>query len=92
MKRPSAKPAKESYRRKLPHLQREGKSLFVTFSTFKRWILPESVRHLVINDYTEDHKKFTLPLNPLPPGEGNCCFQLKRKVLLPLDGGGSGWG
>jgi REP element-mobilizing transposase RayT len=61
MKRPSAKPAKESYRRKLPHLQREGKSLFVTFSTFKRWILPESVRHLVIKHCLHDHgKKFFL--------------------------------
>lgn len=56
-----AKPAKDSYRRRLPHIQREGKTLFITFSTFKRWILPEAVRHLVIKHCLHDHgKKYIL--------------------------------
>jgi REP element-mobilizing transposase RayT len=56
MKRPLAKPAKESYRRRLPHIQREGKTLFITFSTYRRRILPESVRHLVIEHCLRDHE------------------------------------
>jgi len=37
------------YRRKLPHLQRDDKRHFVTFCTFQRWVLPESVRSIVLN-------------------------------------------
>jgi REP element-mobilizing transposase RayT len=44
-----AKPALSSYRRKLPHIQRPGKTLFVTFSTFRRLPLPESVRRTVLD-------------------------------------------
>jgi REP element-mobilizing transposase RayT len=52
-----AKPAKGEYRRDLPHLQVEGKPLFITFSTYQRWILPEVVRHLVIKHCLYDHGK-----------------------------------
>lgn len=51
-----AKPAKNAYRRKLPHLQIEGKTFFVTFITYNRWILPESVRELVIKHCLHDHE------------------------------------
>lgn len=50
-----AKPAQNAYRRKLPHLQTEGKIIFLTFITHNRWILPESVRELVINHCLHDH-------------------------------------
>ena len=36
------------YRRKLPHLQVDDKPHFVTFCTNQRWILPQSVRSLVL--------------------------------------------
>lgn len=55
MKKPTAKPAKNSYRRGLPHLQAEGKTLFVTFNTYERWVLPESVRGLVLHHCLHDH-------------------------------------
>ena len=50
----SAKSAKGEYRRHLPHLQSEGKPLFITFVTYKRWILPESIRHIVLKHCLHD--------------------------------------
>ncbi|HUY90778.1 MAG TPA: transposase [Pirellulales bacterium] len=55
-RRPSAKPAREEYRRRLPHLQATDKPLFVTFCTFQRWTLPESVRGLVLRHCLHDHR------------------------------------
>jgi len=52
---PTAKPAKKAYRRNLPHIQQEDKSIFVTFTTFERWELPEAVRDLVIKHCIFDH-------------------------------------
>jgi REP element-mobilizing transposase RayT len=49
-----AKPATPSYRRNLPHINNR-KTFFITFSTCKRWILPESVRGLVITHALHDH-------------------------------------
>lgn len=57
MKRPLARPAKNSYRRRLPHLQKEGKTYFVTFSTHERWIIPESLRELVLRHCLYDHER-----------------------------------
>jgi len=54
-KTPLAKPAKATYRRNLPHLQMDGKPLFVTFSSAGRWVLPESVRGLVLEHCLHDH-------------------------------------
>jgi REP element-mobilizing transposase RayT len=51
----SAKKAKAEYRRHLPHLQAEDKPLFVTFATFKRWVLPESIRQVVLRHCLHDH-------------------------------------
>jgi REP element-mobilizing transposase RayT len=36
------------YRRQLPHLQCDDKPHFVTFCTDRRWVLPESVRAIVL--------------------------------------------
>ena len=51
----SAKPARSAYRRRLPHTQPENRTFFVTFGTLKRWILPESVRDLVLAHCLLDH-------------------------------------
>jgi len=50
-----AKPAANRYFRNLPHLQAEGKTLFVTFCTHRGWALPESVRGLVLGHCVHDH-------------------------------------
>ena len=50
-----AKPAQNAYSRNLPHIQNDGNTLFVTFSTRKRWILPEHVRGAVLNHCLHDH-------------------------------------
>jgi putative transposase len=38
---------KYQYRRNLPHLQRVGKPLFITFCTYQRWVLPPPARDIV---------------------------------------------
>jgi REP element-mobilizing transposase RayT len=43
------------YRRRLPHLQCDNKPHFVTFCTYRRWTLPESVRQLVLDCCVHDH-------------------------------------
>jgi REP element-mobilizing transposase RayT len=50
-----AKPAKAEYRRDLPHLQVQDRPLFVTFVTRSRWVLPESIRDLVLKHCLHDH-------------------------------------
>ena len=39
---------KYEYRRKLPHYQPDYKAFFITFSSAKRWILPEPARDIVL--------------------------------------------
>ncbi|MBM4275962.1 MAG: hypothetical protein FJ134_16105, partial [Deltaproteobacteria bacterium] len=52
---PSAKPSKDYYRRNLPHFQAEGRPVFVTFRTHKHFVLPETVRSLVLRHCLHDH-------------------------------------
>lgn len=81
---PLARPAKAEYRRFLPHLQVEGKPLFVTFATYDRWVLPETARELVLAHCLHGHEvKFQLHgavvmpdhvhliFSPLPDQHGN---------------------
>ncbi|MBI4764351.1 MAG: transposase [Deltaproteobacteria bacterium] len=51
-----AKPNKGFSRRNLPHLQVEEKTYFVTFATYRRWSLPESVREVIIRHCLYDHQ------------------------------------
>jgi len=46
---------KAFYRRKLPHLQRDNKPHFLTFCTHQRWILPETVRDVVLGSCLHDN-------------------------------------
>ena len=52
---PLAKPAKGAYRRRLPHLQVQGKPVSVTFVTHERCSLPESARGAVLEHCLHDH-------------------------------------
>ncbi|MGH8693579.1 MAG: transposase, partial [Burkholderiales bacterium] len=39
---------KYDYRRKLPHLQKDNRPVFITFNTHRRWVFSESVRSIVL--------------------------------------------
>ena len=45
-----------SYRRNLPHIQRPGKTYFVTFCTKNHWILPEATRSVVLDTCRAVHE------------------------------------
>ncbi len=53
---PLSRPRYE-YRRRLPHYQNASGALFVTFQTFRRSILPEPARDLVLRHCLYDHGK-----------------------------------
>lgn len=80
----AAKPTRSVYKRKLPHIQRRQKTLFVTFSTYRRWQLPESIRETILDHCLHDHgvklymhaavvmpDHVHLLFTPLDDGEGN---------------------
>jgi REP element-mobilizing transposase RayT len=46
---PSRMQPRYEYRRRLPHYQKDDHPLFVTFTTFHRWILPVPARRLVLD-------------------------------------------
>lgn len=52
---PQAKKTKQAYRRNLPHFNPMDRSVFVTFCTQNRWVLPEHVRQPVLNHCLHDH-------------------------------------
>ncbi len=54
-KRRKAKPSKEFYHRNLPHIQKSGRPIFVTFRTYRRIILPETVRTQVLQHCLYDN-------------------------------------
>ena len=45
-----------AYRRDLPHLEKPGKTYFVTFCTFKQQILPPAARSVVLDSVVHDHQ------------------------------------
>jgi len=56
------------YRRQLPHLQVDDKPHFVTFCTDRRWILPQSVRSIVLDSCLHDNgAKFDLKVAVVMP-------------------------
>jgi REP element-mobilizing transposase RayT len=57
MNKPKARKYPTVYKRNLPHIQAEGRTYFITFSTFGRWILPEAVRALVLGHCLSEHQK-----------------------------------
>jgi len=57
-----------NYRRKLPHFQPDNKIFFITFSTSRRWILPDLARDIVMETCLR--------------GDGHC-FELHAIVVMP---------
>jgi len=54
--RPPARPAQAAYARRLPHLQPEQATIFITFATWQRWILPPAARDLALHHIVRDHE------------------------------------
>lgn len=52
---PKAQAAKEYYRRNLPHYQPADSTVFVTFATRGRWVIPERLRSVVLQHCLHDH-------------------------------------
>jgi REP element-mobilizing transposase RayT len=50
-----AKPSREIYRRNLPHIQAPERPIFITFCTLGRWVLPPSVRSMVVSHCLHDN-------------------------------------
>src|SRR5436305_15294498 len=48
-----------SYRRRLPHLQCDYKPHFITFCTYRRWVLPEIARQIALDCCLYDHDRST---------------------------------
>lgn len=51
------RPRRYLYRRKLPHIQREAKPLFLNATTRERWVLPPPARDLVLDCLRQEHGK-----------------------------------
>jgi REP element-mobilizing transposase RayT len=47
---------KTFYRRNLPHLQRDYKPHFLTFCTYRRWVLPDCARAIVLDCCLHEHQ------------------------------------
>jgi REP element-mobilizing transposase RayT len=63
------------YRRRLPHLQKDDTPHFVTFCTYKRWILPENVRSIVLESCLHDNgTKFDLRVAVVMPDHVHMIF------------------
>jgi putative transposase len=63
------------YRRNLPHLQRDSKAHFITFTTKNRWILPDWARDIVLGCCRHDHgTKYDLRVAVVMPDHVHIIF------------------
>jgi REP element-mobilizing transposase RayT len=63
------------YRRQLPHLRCDDKPHFITFCTDHRWILPESLRSIVLDCCLHDNgEKFDLRAAVVMPDHVHMIF------------------
>ena len=53
----TAKNRKYSYRRNLPHIQKDARSLFVTFRTHENLVLPPAARDIVLETCLHEHRR-----------------------------------
>ena len=52
---PDASPVNPKYRRNLPHINPDLRPVFVTFRTYKQWILPDQIRARILEHCRHDH-------------------------------------
>jgi REP element-mobilizing transposase RayT len=63
------------YRRRLPHLQRDDKRHFVTFCTFRRWILSNAARSVALQCCLHDNDiKYVLHVAVIMPDHVHLIF------------------
>jgi len=59
---------KYRYRRRLPHLQRDERAVFITFATARRWLLPPAARDIVLQccltHHGNQYELFTVVVMP----------------------------
>jgi REP-associated tyrosine transposase len=68
------------YRRRLPHIQKDGRPLFVTFATYHRWEIPESARKIVLEICLERNKiQFDLHAAVVMPDHVHLLFTPLRR-------------
>lgn len=76
---------KYEYRRKLPHYQPAFKAFLITFSTHRRWTLPESVRQVVIDTCLAGNgRKFALHAVVVMPDHVHMVFTPKYDADGPV--------
>jgi putative transposase len=74
---------KYKYRRKLPHIQKDNRPIFVTFTTAHRWFLPPSARDIVLDCcLKENGGKINLHTAVVMPDHTHVIF-----TCLPQDDG-----
>jgi putative transposase len=77
-----------SYWRRLPHLQKDGHPLFVTFTTDRRWQLPAPARDAVLECCLQEHlHKFILHVAVGMPDHAHLIFKALRRpdgLLFPI--------
>src|SRR6266850_1223711 len=74
------KRSKYQYRRNLPHIEKDNRAHFVTFITFKRWVLPAAARDLVLSSCMHlNGKKLTLHAAVVMPEHVHMIFSMLQK-------------
>ncbi|MGH9502065.1 MAG: REP-associated tyrosine transposase [Terriglobales bacterium] len=59
---------KYAYRRRLPHIQKDNRPIFITFTTDRRWVLPAEARDIVLESCVKENgKKFELHTGVVMP-------------------------
>ena len=82
-------PPKYDYRRRLPHIQKDNRPIFITFTTDHRWELPAQARNIVLECcLKENGSKFDLHTDKLtsePPRPSLAGRILRSNVLRSND-------
>ena len=69
-----------NYRRRLPHIQKDDRPIFVTFTTFHRWPLPPAARDIVlVCCLKENGSKFDLHAAVIMPDHSHLIFASARR-------------
>jgi len=71
-----------NYRRRLPHIQKDNRPIFITFTTYHRWILPADARDIVLECcLKENGSKFDLHTVIVMPDHAHLLLSALRDVV-----------
>jgi hypothetical protein len=63
---------KYDYRRRLPHIQKDKRPIFITFTTDQRWKMPDEARTIVLEScLKENGNEFELHTAVVMPGHSH---------------------